>query len=234
MKFLEKHIKFWTFYLGLIYGIGFLILSTRLSFLGIYIKDFLTMDYVKAGILFFFVNIPLIYIIYRINKDLKNKKLLKFFIQLLGSFIWLFFLQTFIFKHDNEWNIIRVIVTFIVYPAIVFFFTNNGLINILKNKKDDIMENGLQVALSLVLITAFANTIYPQIQFTYGGGAPYNKILYIEQKNKIIKEVDAKVYYENDKWLHYLYKDKMISIPKNSIVREQNTLKDDFILRISE
>ncbi|WP_010518573.1 hypothetical protein [Croceivirga radicis] len=234
MKFLEKHIKFWTFYLALIYGIGFLILSTRLSFLGIYIKDFLTLDYLKAGILFFFVNLPLIYIIYRMNKDLKNKKKLKFIIQYIGCFMWLIFLQAIVFQSNNEWNILRIIVTFIIYLGIVFLFVNNSFINTLKNKENDIMENGLQIVLSIVLITAFANTIYPQIQFRYGGGAPYNKVLYIEQRNKIIKEVNAKVYYENEKWLHYLSENKMISIPKNSIVREQNTLEDDFILRISE
>ena len=48
-SFILKH---FSVVIALVYVFGFLVLSLRLSSLGLYIKDFFTVDYIKAGILF--------------------------------------------------------------------------------------------------------------------------------------------------------------------------------------
>lgn len=227
MELIEKHIKYWTVYLGVIYAVGFLILSTRLSFLEIYIKDFLTLDYLKAGILFLFVNLPIALIIYQTHLVADRKNIVKFLISIFGGALWFILLSPTIFQHKEGSQILLNVLTFVVYPIIVYPLVVKGMKIRSDLKEKDILGLGMQVVIGLIVITSFSNIIFPQIQFRFGGGAPYNKTLLIENEDKTISTIDAKIYYENDKWIHMIDDNKVISLPKNKVIKQQSELKDD-------
>lgn len=230
MEVIEKHLKYFTFYLGIVYCLGFLILSTRLSYLQIYIKDFLTLDYLKAGLLFFVVNVPLFLIGHQsTNPKIKRKKIFNFLIYLLGSFLWFAFLSTILFQHEIETSWALNGITFLVYPIIVaaIVFRTDNLQKDIKEK--DVLGLGMFFVFILVLITSFSNVVFPQIQFRFGGGAPYQKTLYFKDNSGKINIIEARIYYENAEWVHYITDNTVKSIPKKNITKQESTLQNNYI-----
>ena len=120
MTEIEKHLKFGALYTGIIYVIGFLILSSRLATLNIFIKDFFTLDYLKAGLLFIFINLPIFLIANELKDGWKNKTniYLYRFLSILGCSMWLLILNSFLFqnKGNNSWVYYTLI--FVLYPIL--------------------------------------------------------------------------------------------------------------------
>ena len=87
MEIIDKRLKYLPLFTFLIYGLGFLIISIRLSMLNIFVQDFLTLDYIKAGLFFCIINIPLYLFKHQIKNEIKNG-ILRFIFYLIGCITW--------------------------------------------------------------------------------------------------------------------------------------------------
>lgn len=234
MTEIEKHLKFGALYAGIIYVIGFLILSSRLATLNIFIKNFFTPDYLKAGLLFIFINLPIFLIANELKDGRENKTniYLYRFLSILGCSIWLLILKSFLFqnKGNNSWVYYTLI--FVLYPILAYFLSIS--IENLRLKKLNLygLGFGIRIIAFLVVLTFFSNTIFPQIRFRFGGGASYLKTLYVNNEDNSISKIDAEIYYENDDWIHFIDKnDLVISMPKSKIIKTESKIESDFILK---
>ncbi len=225
-KNFETQIKYFPIYLSIIYSLGFLILSTRLSFLGIYIKDFLTLDYLKAGILFLFIEIPLITINHEIYKGskwtFKWKNLLRFLLTMLMSLLWFSVLDMVIFERNNEELPFHVVFVYIIISFATYWIYHLGLRAYQGRLKPDIMDIGVLAMFVIITITGFSNLVYPLIQFRFGGGAPYAKTLIIENGLKKEEVIEVDIYYESNEWIHFKQDSTVQSLPRNKILRQIN------------
>jgi hypothetical protein len=211
-----------------------LILSSHLASLNIFIKDFFTLDYLKAGLLFIFINLPIFLIAKDLNESKLNttKKIIYQLLSILGCIMWLFMLSSFLFqnKETNSWTYYSLII--VLYPILAYIFSIS--INGIKFKKINMngLDVGVRVMFFLVLLTYFSNTIFPQIKFRFGGGSSYMKTLFIKNEDNSISKINAKIYYENDNWIHFLDKhDLVISMPKSKIIKTESKIESDSILK---
>lgn len=84
-------------------------------------------------------------------------------------------------------------------------------------------------------MTAFANIVYPKIQFRFGGGAPYNKVLHVKNNIGSIQKIDAQIFYENDNWIHFKDKNGVItSFPKTAIIKMESYMENDLLKKWNE
>ena len=233
MNDINKHLKFGGLYAGIIYGIGFLILSTRLASLNIFIKDFFTLDYIKAGLLFVFINLP----IYIIANELKEKpkakinKILFYFFTLLGCLSWIVIVSSFLFDNRENRPLHDFILTMFIYPIIIYLFSITLKKVKFENIKIEGIDLGVRFIFALVVITFFSTIIFPKIKFRFGGGAPYQKVLIVKNTSNSIDKINATIYYENDNWIHYIDETNLvISMPKKEIIRTESKLENDFII----
>jgi len=93
--------------------------------------------------------------------------------------------------------------------------------------KTDSISIVIKVFASVVLIHLFSTIIYSKAHFRLGGGAPYTKTIIVkyDDSNKIIYK-DVKVYYENDSWIYFTDDDKVLTIPKKNIIKQESKMNE--------
>lgn len=230
--------KYWTLYTGILYIVGFIILSTRLAFLNIFIKDFFTLDYFKAGLLFLFVNLPIYFIANEALTNDENSKRRHVLFQALSFLvcgIWMILLSGILFKFQKNEPLSLYLSLYIFYPLIIYFFSKSVRKIKFKSLKKDGLEFGFKFIFFLIAMTAFANIVYPKIQFRFGGGAPYNKVLHVKNNIGSIQKIDAQIFYENDNWIHFKDKNGVItSFPKTAIIKMESYMENDLLKKWNE
>ena len=128
----------------------------------------------------------------------------------------------------TDWT--NLIPTFIIYPIWIYFYLTYLSKSDIEDFKKDGFKLGLQFMFAIISINFFSNVIYPQVKFKLGGGAPYDKTLFLKvDSNKEIK-YDATIYYENENWIYSIKEDKVTTIPKNQIIKEEAKIKETFLL----
>ena len=222
MKKIDKKLKYLPLFTFLIYGLGFLIISIRLSMLNIFVKDFLTLDYIKAGLFFCIINIPLYLIKRQIKSEIKNR-ILRFIFYFFGCIAW-FAMVNISLVDTNEINsdLFFYLSIYLLYPFIIYFFD----IETVSIKMDSLII-GKKFVTGIILIHLFSTIIYFKIHFRLGGGAPYTKtITNISGDSSKIVYKDVKIYYENDGWIYFTDNDKVLTIPKKNIIKQESKMNE--------
>ncbi len=225
MEEFEKQIKYLPIYGAVTYFFGYLVLSSRLAYLKIFIKDFFALDYLKTGLLFLFITIPIVLICI---ESMKSKYwILRFLLSVIFGASLIFFLTPIIFVDRSDSTILTDFLTFAFYPLEVFIFVLLSKKYLTNLKKYDAFNSTITICLLLVMLTSFGNFIFPQIKFRFGGGAPYSKILYILDEKGIENEINARIFYENETWIYYKSENKtIISLPKKRIIKEKSLTEE--------
>jgi len=220
---LEQIVKYFPIILSIIYTIGFLIMSLRLAKLGLHLKDFFTLDYIKAGLLFIIYFFPIFLIIKQSNKDQNTKKFLRAVFSILASFFYCLGISTFL--HDSTSKESLIIYPWLYFPFVFFIYFLFLVGKDLKFKQFKIIENlpkliGI-IPFSFFILYNFSTQIYSEIKFEFGGGSPYPKKLVIKKDTEKTPEIiDTKVFYENENWIHFEKDNSIISLPKKYIIEQ--------------
>lgn len=199
-------------------------MSLRLASLGLHLKDFFTLDYIKAGLLFLIYFFPPFIIIKTANSDEIKNKIVRIGFSTLMPFFYCFFIGTFL--HDGNENESLIPHPWIYFPFVLLiyflFLSGEGL----KFKNFKVLKNlpklvGI-IPFSFMVLYNFSTQIYSEIKFEFGGGASYKKTLVVQMNPKDKPDIiNAKVYYENENWIHFENNSNLMSIPKKHIIEQR-------------
>lgn len=221
---ISKLLKYFSLILGLLYVVGYLTISIRLSEFNLIINDALSIDYLKTGIFFAFSITPLLWAINSSFKYLNEKPSQKLFFSLTLFVVLLLiiglFAQSYFTGAETVLNKAVYCCLFTVILLIIVHRARKVSFN-----KIDVMDYFTLSMFCTILLIIFSTTIYANTSTRYGGGKAYKKVLILKSLQGNIIQVNAKIYYESESWIHFEENSVIKSVPKSRILEQHSNVE---------
>ena len=148
-------------------------------------------------------------------------------ISILAPFLLLIAIGAFIFNTSNEESLL-------VYPWNLLLFSALNYVLLISIKDFDLNEidNYFSprvfsvILISPALLYYFGTQIYSSVKFEYGGGSPYVKTLKVKNENGNSYDIRAKVFYENDNFIHFQNDSLLITLSKDYILKQSSVIEN--------
>ena len=229
----EKYLKNSTFYIAVLYVLGYITLNLHLSKYGIFIKELLSLDYLKASILLTIYTGILLLLVHGYNIIIKLRstkwklilwlQILCFNVLLPLAFfiIWVFGLNTlFLIFFGKDVSFLSTLHMFkenisLGVALLIYFKLKDS-----NYKSFDFIREEYMIIFFLFfsIVGYFSLNIYPKIKYEYGGGVIYKKSFVMEENQ--IDTLNYEIIYENEKLYYVIDSLKVQTLKKEDIKTE--------------